>query len=165
MKIFRDRKPLSVLGWVYPAIAIIAIAGCSTQPTPMLSKADSSVDRVSISAITEFVQGSEGPQIKTLVEFSSASDLAVKTPCTFRFELYEFQPVSSDPRGRRVVIWPTIDLNDPHMIERHWKDFLRGYEFFLPLEFTPRQGGKYVLEVTCFVDQKRHSDLYKMQYL
>ena len=28
-----------------------------------------------------------------------------------------------------------------------------------------RQGGKYVLEVTCFVDQKRHSDLYKMQYL
>jgi hypothetical protein len=78
--------------------------------------------------------------------------------------LYEFQPLSSNPRGRRLSIWPEQDLNNPGTNDRHWQDFLRGYEFYLPLEFVPQPGKKYLLEVSCRVGQQRFNALFKMQF-
>lgn len=151
--------------------AIMVIAGCQTPRDPVRSDAvpgeGSSIQRIRISAITEFVPNpaaSGGTQVKTLVDLFNALGSPVKAPCVLRFELYEFCPVSSDPRGPRLLLWPDRNLNDPDANDEHWKEFLRGYEFMLPLDFLPRQGSKYILEATCLVNQRRYHDLFKMQY-
>jgi len=128
---------------------------------------DSGVSRIRISALTEFVQDPSAPdkvQVKTLVELIDPQDAPVKTPFVVRFELYEFRPLSSNPRGQRVAIWPEQDLLDPPTNDEHWEEFLRGYEFYLPLEFVPQPGEKYLLEVSCLVEQRRFDDLFKIQY-
>jgi hypothetical protein len=167
MKTYKHRKSFSVFGRICAITAVIMTAGCHTPHAPVLTGEDSTVKQIRISAITEFVPDSavsNGMQIKTLVEISDAFDSPVKVPCVLRFEFYEFHPLSSDPRGKRLKIWPEQKLNDPNMNDEHWKDLLRGYEFFLPLEFALREGQKYVLEVTCQVDQQRHNDFFKMRY-
>jgi hypothetical protein len=102
--------------------------------------------------------------IKTLVELLNASGSATQAPCVLRFEFYEFHPRASDPRGRRLLIWPNQNLSDPDTNKEHWKEFLRGYEFFLPLEFRLERGKKYVLEATCLINQRRYSDFFNIQY-
>jgi len=125
------------------------------------------VERIRISALTEFVpvpSVADKMEIKALVEFIDPLDTQVKSAFIARFELYEFQPLSSNPRGRRLSIWSEQNLNNPGTNDRHWQDFLRGYEFYLPLEFVPQPGKKYLLEVSCRVGKERFGDLFKMQY-
>ena len=172
MKTYRNGELFSVFGWICVATAVISIAGCRTPHVPVQSDVlpgeDSSLERIRISAITEFVPDStvsDGMQIKTLVELFDAGDSAVTLPCVFRFEFYEFRPMSSDPRGHRLLIWPDQDLSDSDTNDEHWKEFLHGYEFFLPLELSLQQDKKYILEVTCLVNHQRYSDLFRMQYL
>ena len=38
---------------------------------------------------------------------------AIKSPCIFRIELYEYVERSPSPLGKRLEIWPDIDLIDP----------------------------------------------------
>jgi len=77
----------------------------------------------------------------------------VKSPGTFRFELYEYVQRSAEPKGRRVTIWPDFDLNDPAANNEGWQDFLRAYEFNLPFDQAGTQD--YILEVTCFCPNGR----------
>ncbi len=129
------------------------------------SQAQPLTERIRISALTEFV----GPvdrsgrfQLKVLVEFLDTSDNPSRAVAMWRFELYAYHARSSDPRGRRIVIWPDYDLTASDAESGYWKDFLQGYEFYLPLEFVPAAGSKYVLEATCAKDQQRYSDLFKV---
>ncbi|MHC4287232.1 MAG: hypothetical protein ACYSN8_02195 [Planctomycetota bacterium] len=172
MKTYRNGGLFSVFGWICVATAAISIAACRTPHVPVRSDVlpgeVSPLERIRISAISEFVSDStvsDGMQIKTLVELFDADDSVVKSPCVFRFEFYEFRPMSSDPRGHRLLIWPEQDLSDSDTNDEHWNEFLLGYEFFLPLELSLQQDKKYILEVTCLVNQKRYSDVFKMQYL
>jgi len=159
---------LSVFGlWM----VAIAVTGCGAVQAPMVDthrREDALVERVRISALTEFVTDSaqlDAVQLKVLLEVLDTSGEPAPVPCILRFELYEFRPLSADPRGKRVFIWPEMDLSDLSVAKEHWKDLLRGYEFYLPLDnFTPQPNRKYLLEVTCFADQRRYSDLFKMQF-
>ena len=81
-----------------------------------------------------------------------------------RFELYEFRPLSSNPRGQRLSIWSEQNLDAPEFDDERWETFLRGYEFNLPLEFVAQTGKKYCLEVSCLIGEQRYQDLCKMQY-
>jgi hypothetical protein len=71
----------------------------------------------------------------------------VKSAGVFRFELYERVERSAEPKGRRVVIWPDIDLIDAAANNENWRDFLRAYEFNLDFDLQGSQN--YVLQVTC----------------
>ena len=151
--------------------AVIGLTGCGAVQPPMPPVEqhgdDVSIERIHISALTEFVADPTGPdevQLKILLELFDAFDLPISAFCVLRFELYEFHSVSSDPRGKRLVIWPEQDLSDAGKANEHWKDLLRGYEFYLPLDFMPRHDKKYILEATCFSDQKRHNDLFKVKF-
>ncbi len=159
------------IGFLCLPAAIIGLVGCETAKGPIHAVAQRgenvSIEQIHISALTEFVTDPALPdkvQLKVLLEIFNASDPPVPVPCILRFELYEFHSVSSDPRGKRLVIWPEQDLTDAGNANEHWKDLLRGYEFYLPLDFMPRRDKKYVLEATCFADQKRHNDLFKVKF-
>lgn len=174
MKTFRKKFSASrqlATGFLCLWAAVIVFTGCETAKVPMQPVdqrwEDVSIERIRISALTEFVTDPALPdevRLKVLLELFDASDLPVSASCILRFELYRFQSVSSDPRGERLVIWPDQNLGNGENANEHWKDLLRGYEFYLPLDFMPRRDEKYVLEATCFVDQRRHNDLFKVQF-
>jgi len=100
--------------------------------------------------LTGFEPGgdSDAALIRAYVDVLDAFDCRIKAPGTFRFELYEYVPRSSNPRGRRVHLWGDIDLTDAAANSAYWRDFLRCYQFELPLSTAPT-AGTYVLEVTC----------------
>jgi len=175
MKIFRNMflvlKRLSI-GLLSLGATALMLAGCQTTQVPAQSDVQSaenvSIERVRISALTEFVAEPADPdkvRLKVLLECLDALGAPVPAPGVIRFELYEFHPLSSDPRGRRLWIWPEKDLTEADNADQYWKALLRGHEFYLPLDPVPRLEEKYVLEATCIDGQRRRSDLFKLQFL
>ncbi len=139
------------------------VVGCeSPQPTAeSASRSDSASPEVSVYAgytpvkvdilpLTELVGGSEEAKasaIKVYVSLLDTFDCQTKSPGVFRFELYKKVERSAEPKGKRITIWPDIDLMDPPENNKYWRDFLRAYEFILDFEPTGRPS--YILQVTC----------------
>jgi hypothetical protein len=138
-------------------LLLLVGAGCEPADAELSSGADSGFNQLSeygpvkldIMPLTEFTGagGGEKPsKIKVYVSLLDAFDCQIKTPAVFRFELYDRVPRSAEPKGRRIVIWPDINLNDVVKNNEHWRDFLRAYEFNLP--FEPESNKSYILQVT-----------------
>jgi len=111
--------------------------------------------KIDILPLTEFVfvDNIERSGIDLYVGLLDQYGCQIKSPGTFRFELYEYVQRSAEPKGRRITIWPDFDLNDPLPNNEHWRDFLRAYEFNLPFDQAGMQG--YILEVTCLCPNGR----------
>lgn len=121
--------------------------------------------KIDILPLTEFVgdNAENGLALKVYVSLQDWFGCDVKAPGVFRFELYEHVVRSSQAKGRRVLIWPDMDLADPVENNRYWNDFLRAYEFDLDFELPGGQG--YILQVTCMCPNgKRISDEYGLDY-
>jgi len=99
--------------------------------------------------------GAVGANIRAYVDVLDAFDSRIKAPATFRFELYEYVPRSSEPRGRRIQMWNDIDLTDATDNNAYWRDFLRCYQFELPIPTAP-PAGTYILEVTALTRRGTH---------
>ncbi len=151
-------------GGVWLAAVLLLSSGCETIP-PGGDSAEQL--QVRLSALTEFVATSSPKQpaeIKAYVELLDGSDSQLQMSGIFRFELYAWQPMASNPRGKRLVVWPDFDLTGGGARQQRWKSYLRAYEFHLPLAFTPSPERRYVLEVTCLTGEKRLSALKKLQF-
>lgn len=106
--------------------------------------------KIDILPLTEYTGGSGAggkSKIKVYVSLLDSFGYQMKSPGLFRFELYERVPRSAEPKGRRISIWPDIDLNEVVKNNLYWRDFLRAYEFSLPFESEADQN--YILEATC----------------
>jgi len=106
--------------------------------------------KVDIMPLTEYAGVSntaEEPRIKVYVSLLDSFGYQMKSPGVFRFELYERVPRSAEPKGRRIAIWPNIDLTDIVNNNNYWRDFLRAYEFSLPVESEGSQN--HILQATC----------------
>jgi hypothetical protein len=104
--------------------------------------------KVSIMPLTKFektVQQNQS-QIHTYISLLDSFGSQVKSPCIFRFELYDKVELSSQPKGSRIVMWPDMDLTEPVENNKYWSDFFRAYEF--RLGFEPKQNKSYILQVT-----------------
>ncbi len=113
--------------------------------------------KVEVTPLTEFVgaSGAEGTsegsratgsRINVYVSLLDSFGCQMKSPGVFRFEIYEHVQRSAEPKGRRIDIWPDTDLIDAIENNKYWRDFLRAYQFNLPLESTNNQS--YILQVT-----------------
>ena len=104
--------------------------------------------KINIMPLTEFMSPGDARQanINLYVSLLDSFGSQIKSPCVFRFELYQKVQRSSEPKGRRVIIWPDIDLTDLVENDEYWRDFLRAYEFNLPFESATKQS--YILQVT-----------------
>jgi hypothetical protein len=132
-------------------------AGCEPTDTELSSRADSSFKQLSaydpvkldIMPLTEFTSTGDDEKpskIKVYVSLLDSFNCQIKTPAVFRFELYDKVPRSAEPKGKRILIWPDINLTDVAKNNEHWRDFLRTYEFDLP--FEPESNKSYILQIT-----------------
>ncbi len=105
---------------------------------------------IDILPLTDFLvagRAGENSVIDVYVALLDSFSSQIKAPGSFRFELYEYAQRSAEPRGKRVTIWPDIDLTDPEKNNDYWQDFLRAYHFELPI--GQPQSQSYILQVTC----------------
>jgi hypothetical protein len=142
-------KTITVMAWF--SLLLFVAAGCEPAKPKLSSDdlnrlADYGPVKVDILPLTEFAASGGGKIIKAYVSLLDAFNSQIKSPAVFRFELYNKVPLSAEPRGQRIVLWPDIDLNDVAKNNKHWNDFLRAYEFNLP--FVPKANQSYILEVT-----------------
>jgi hypothetical protein len=150
-------KAVGVIFQVFFFVLLLVGAGCEPVTSESLSKVEQlsayaryTPVKIDIIPLTEFIHAGddeEASQIKAYVSLLDAFDCQIKTPGVFRFELYERIRRSAEPKGRRVFIWPDIDLIDTVENDEHWRDFLRAYEF--NLDFQPESDRSYILQVTC----------------
>ena len=105
--------------------------------------------KIDIIPLTEFVGAgdSQRPKINLYVSLLDPFGSQTKSPGMFRFELYEYIQRSAEPKGKRAIIWPDVDLTNPIKNNDYWRDFLRAYVFSLPYEQAGNQD--YILQVTC----------------
>jgi hypothetical protein len=138
-------------------------AGCEQPETALIeipAETDNNIDslpsyiryapsKIDIMPLTEFIStgDTQRSKINLYVSLLDTFGSQIKSPGIFRFELYEQIPRSAEPKGKRVIIWPDIDLNDPVTNNNYWRDFLRAYMFNLPYEQAFSQD--YILQVTC----------------
>jgi hypothetical protein len=117
---------------------------------------------VRVAGLTRIVEKQAQEQdayIRAVVEVQDKYESRMKAPGRFRFELYEYQARSGQIKGERIVIWPDFDLGNQERNNQYWRDFLRAYEFSLPLLKVP-SSRPVVLEVTFLSGQHRMSDTY-----
>lgn len=155
-------KPSRIISLIL--LFTIFYSGCeqSTAPNETTAKTNNDNDtdklsfytlyaptKIDIMPLTELVGPGNTPQSKISIYVSLLDQFGsqVKTPGVFRFELYQHIPRSAEPKGKRVIIWPDVDLTDPVKNNDYWLDFLRAYEFNLPCELAGSQN--YILQATC----------------
>lgn len=159
---------------VWLALFVLAYCGCDTFPAAnkLPGSSDRSVyadygpARLDIMPLTEFAAAGDAEVVSGIKIYVSVLDefgCQVKSPCVFRFELYEYVERSARPRGRRIAIWPDVDLTDAGENNRYWQDFLRTYRF--DLDFEPQPGQRYVLQVTSLCpDGRRVSADFELEH-
>jgi len=107
--------------------------------------------RIDIIPLTSLVPAPDSGRNSTINVYAcllDSFDSQIKAPAVFRFELFEYLQRSTDPKGKRLFLWPDLDLTDPTLNNNHWQDFLRAYLFSLPLQSPPAE--TCILQVTCF---------------
>jgi hypothetical protein len=155
-------KPLRIISQVLLIILLSINIGCE-QPTGSNQTNDTTNNdieklsfyalyaptKIDIMPLTEFVSTGDAQKPKIVVYVSLLDQFGsqIKSPGMFRFELYEHVPRSAEPKGKRAIIWPDIDLNDPATNNDYWMDFLRAYELTLPCELAGNQD--YIIQLTC----------------
>jgi len=155
-------KAIAVVLWICVLGFVLVETGCEqastpAEPTPdpvhgpdALVYARYAPVKIDIMPLTELVSPSDPQEDAVVNVYVSLLDVfgsQIKSPGVFRFELYEYVQRSAEPKGKRAVIWPDIDLTNAAKNNEHWRDFLRAYQFSLPCELKSSQS--YVLQVTC----------------
>jgi hypothetical protein len=110
--------------------------------------------KIEILPLTEFTDSDEGFKITVYASLLDSFGCSQKWPVVFRFALYEYLSRSVEPLGKRIKIWPDIDLKEPAKNNQYWQDFLRAYKFNLDIESADSQN--YILQSTVILpDGKR----------
>ena len=156
---------LSVAKTILASVAMLALAfyaGCSTRPTgadsspvrshdsaPCSNFGPARIDVLPITAIIPASPANAEASINAYVCLIDAFDSQIKAPVIVRFELFQRFQRSADPKGKRLIVWPDIDLTDPAVNNNLWQDFLRAYLFSLPLQKTSAENCVLHVTVIC----------------
>jgi hypothetical protein len=156
-------------------VMLLISAGCESEGLPgswpvagggdvLGAYAASKIRVVGLSEITNASDDERTSGVKVYVDLLDSFGNRIKSPGVFRFELYEFVPRSSEPKGKRIFIQPDIDLTDATRNNSHWRDFLRTYQFDLDLNFKVKANDAFMLEVTFITPAgKRLRGLFQLE--
>lgn len=152
----------------------IVVGGCDLFQTHQMPDAVYSTDlsapaEIKIIGLTEIVTASDGSKIKNIdlyLDMRDASGSRLRFPATFRFELYEHAPRTAQRRGKRIHVWPDMDLMDQADNDSHWRDHLNAYFFQLDIDFALPVGQSFILYVTAITEHgKRMNAGYDLKNL
>jgi hypothetical protein len=154
-------KAIIIIFQIFLFVFVLIQTGCE-QPqldAELPSEADVDLDvsthaayvpsKIEIMPLTGFISPTDveaASEISVYVSLLDPFGCQMKSPGVFRFEIYEHVQRSAEPKGRRIAIWPDTDLIDAVENNKYWRDFLRAYQFNLPLESADSQS--YILQVT-----------------
>jgi hypothetical protein len=155
-------KTISFLTKLFFVFALAFYAGCSTQPpaadssparfqdsAPSSNFGPARIDVLPITSISPASAADRDATIDAYVCLIDAFDSQIKAPVVFRFELFQRLQRSASPKGKRLIVWPDIDLTDPAVNSNLWQDFLRAYLFSLPLQKTSAENCILHVTVIC----------------
>jgi hypothetical protein len=166
--------------WFASAILIFHALGCEKPRTvitkPQINDNAENIDamavyrqyhpeKIKITPLTSLIKTNEdGIKLRVYVNMLDSIGLQVRSPAIFRFELYQHIQRTGTSKGKRVAIWPDINVNLDEENQKYWKDFLRSYEFILPFPYPTDT--KYVLLLTCITpDSKRiYTEFSQLSY-
>jgi hypothetical protein len=159
MKIYKIITTMLTKVFIVTVVLFIA-CGCEQQLQRSDSSAQSCLARLEaygpakldVVKLSELKAGSEsgdGGKLKVFVKAIDSCGSAIKAPCVFRVELYAHVARSPSPEGKRLEIWPDIDLTNPDKNNAQWRDYLRAYEFNFDVSSKLTPGHMYIVEVTC----------------
>jgi hypothetical protein len=164
-------KTISFLAKLFFVLAIAFYAGCSTRPpgadstpalfhdsTPCSRFGPARIDVLPITSIAPASAADRDATIDAYVCLIDAFDSQIKAPVIFRFELFQRLQRSADPKGKRLIVWPDIDLTDPAVNSNLWQDFLRAYLFSLPLQKTSAENCILHVTVICPLGKRLTAD-------
>jgi hypothetical protein len=115
---------------------------------------DFAPDKIEIMPLTKMtIDSRQNAIIKVYVSLLDSFNCQKKWPGIFRFEIYQRTLRSTEPKGKRIFIWPDIDLTEANVNNSYWLDFLRAYQFELELEAAAFQD--YILQITCLSADNR----------
>ncbi len=145
-------KVVIVILWIFCSLLFLFQAGCEqshivSEPATTTTFAPAKVHILPLTEFTHVSDAEEQQKIKIYISMLDSFGSQIKTPGIFRLELYEYVQRSAEPKGKRVAIWPDIDLTEPAANNKYWMNFLRAYEFNYP--FEPKGDKSYMLQVTC----------------
>jgi hypothetical protein len=104
------------------------------------------------------------PYIHLYVGLRDPYGCFTKAPGIFRVELYERMPRADQAKGRRLSIWPDIDIHNPDENQAYWRDYLRCYELRLDLAPRLKIQEAAILEVTFLgANKERLTTLYTLE--
>ena len=148
---------------VFAIACVLVNAGCQSRSSSATSATDTdngldgipactryAPEKIDIPPLTEYIPADQThrPLINLYVSLLDPFGSQIKSPGVFRFELYERVPRSAKPKGKRLAWWPDVDLTDPLTNNENWQDFLRAYQFTLPLDDLNSKS--HILQVTYF---------------
>jgi hypothetical protein len=153
----------------------IAICGCEPPQTKPLNAeqcisrieayGQATLEIVGLSELKAVAGEQDAAKLKIFVKELDSFGSAIKAPCVFRVELYEYAARSPSPLGKRLEIWPDIDLTNSCKNNDQWRDHLRAYEFNFDVSSKLEFGRVYIIEATCISPPgKRLSAQYKLSY-
>ncbi|MHC4639479.1 MAG: hypothetical protein ACYTBV_18580, partial [Planctomycetota bacterium] len=136
---------------------LIFVGGCdpadqrndNVDPEALSAYSEYTAVKIDILPLTGFVltgEQEESVKLRIYVSLLDSFGCQIKSPAIFRFELYEHKDLSAERKGRRVMFWPDINLNNSSENNNYWKDYLRTYEF--NFDFEPGKNQDYTLLVT-----------------
>lgn len=153
---------------------LTAVGGCDIFKPHQLpgDRADEqlySPAELNIIGLTEIITAADESKRKNIdvyLDLRDAFDSPLKSPATFRFELYEYVPRTAQRRGRRIYAWPDMDLLDSVENDAHWRNYLQAYFFDLPIDFALPVGKSFILYVTAITEHgKRMTTSYDLKNL
>lgn len=151
---------------------MVLLSGCPGEPaTPAdtytgtgessCAYSASAIHVIGLTSIGRDPRKNNSSQLSIYVSLLDSFDSSIKSPGSFRFELYEYVPRSSQPKGKRLVVWPDIDLTNAGDNNKYWRDLLRAYHFTLEANINPDIPKIYALQATCMTgDGKRLSEIF-----
>ena len=93
--------------------------------------------------------------ILAFVELADGYGDPIKALGTFRFEIFQYRPAVSDPRGKRLEVdgMQEFDLSDSQANQEYWDSITRSYRIGLTVSDLPGSVDKLALQVTFLTDR------------
>jgi len=151
---------------VYVIIFVCSLSGCrhvpisskkvvATQPESGFLPTKVILQASFTHIVPKQTKTNQAGQIETYVRLTDQFGDPLKALGQFSFELFEYRPAASDPRGRRFSIngVQKFDLTEIDANQRHWDSITGNYRFTLKLPDVPNGPPKtVVMQVTFSTD-------------